>query len=212
MTWTMGKRVKGVCIALEANPFSIVVLAGGQSSRMGCDKAALPWGNGNILYNLLLRLLTLSDDVVVVSNTTRNIILPVGQVADLLTSKGPLSGIHAGLIHAKYSRVFVTACDVPFLMSEMIPIIVQSVGMHDGAVTVHKGKIEPLLACYRKSCATIIEDLIPKKQYSVLQLLDRINWVPVTCFDELDDYHFMNINTYEDYERAKVILERRKQL
>jgi len=204
--------VKGACIVLEGNRFSIVVLAGGQSSRMGCDKAALPWENGDILHNLLLKMLTLSDDILVVSNITRNIKLPVRQVPDILMSKGPLSGIHAGLFYARYSRVFVTACDTPFLKPEIIPIIVQSLESQDGAVTVRKGKIEPLLACYRKPCAAIIEELIPKEQYSVLRLLDKIHWVPVTCLDELDDCLFTNINTYSDYEKAKLILGRGKEV
>lgn len=201
--------MKGECIVLEAEPFSIVVLAGGRSSRMGQDKAVLPWGNRDFLNSMLVKLLTLSDDVVVVSNITRNLMPPIREVPDIIPQKGPLSGIHAGLVNARYARVFVTACDVPFLIPDIVHQIVNTVGIADGAVVVRKEKIEPLLACYHKSCTAVAQELLIKEKYSVMGLLDRVNWVAVTCLDELDDCYFMNVNTCEEYEKAKIILGKR---
>lgn len=195
-----------VCPVLEAESFSVIVLAGGQSRRMGRDKAALSWEHGDMLGSLLTRLLPLSDDVLVVSNTVRAIAEPVRQVPDILPSKGPLSGIHAGLMYARHDLVFVTACDVPFLVPELVPELVHAVGVADGSVAVYKEKIEPLFACYRKRCAAVIEQLLAGEHYRVTDLLAKINWVPVRQLDELDDCCFMNVNTGNDYEKAKAIL------
>lgn len=120
--------MKEECRALEAKQFSVIVLAGGQSRRMGWDKATLSWEHGDILGSLLTRLLPLSDDVLVVSNFVRTISETIRQVADIIPCKGPLSGIHAGLMYACHDLVFVTACDVPFLLPELVPQIVHSVG------------------------------------------------------------------------------------
>jgi len=198
--------VKEVCPGLAAEAFSVVVLAGGQSSRMGQDKASLPWDDRDILGSLLHRFLPLSDDVVVVSNAVRKIPENVRQVADIIPAKGPLSGLHAGLLSAHHDLVFVTACDVPFLAPELVLQLVQAVGKTDGSAVVYKNKIEPLLACYRKSCAAVIEKLLKIKQYRVTDFLAQINWAAVHQLDELDDCCFMNVNTDDDYKKAKAIL------
>jgi len=210
MIWQRGKKVKEVCLALAAKEFSVIVLAGGQSKRMGRDKAALSWEQGDILSSLVARLLPLSDDVVVVSNTVRKIPEPARQVADIIPGKGPLSGIHAGLMYARHELVFVTACDVPFLVPALVPSIVQAVGLADGSVAVYKDKIEPLFACYRKSCGPVIEQLLAAQHYRVTDLLAQIKWVPVQQLDELNDYCFMNVNTSSDYEKAREFLAKGK--
>lgn len=189
-----------------AEPFSVIVLAGGQSRRMGRDKAALSWEGGDLLGSLLTRLLPLSDDVIVVSNSNRKIPHNARQVADLIPGKGPLSGIHAGLVYARHPLVFVTACDLPFLIPRLVSHIVYSVGRADGGVAIYNGQLEPLIACYRKSCASIIEQLLVEGKYSVRDFLAKINWVEVEELDQLDECCFMNLNTVHDYEKAKTIL------
>lgn len=210
ISWHKNMKQKGVCLALEDKGFSIIVLAGGQSSRMGRDKAELSWEHGDILSSLLARLLPLSDDVIVVSNRVRSIPQSIRQVADIIPGKGPLSGIHAGLFHARHDRVFVTACDVPFLMPEIILPIVQSVGTSDGSVAVCKGQLEPLFACYRKSCSIVIEQLLATGKYRIKDLLSAIHWVPVEQEDKQADCCFMNVNTCDDYEKATAILVKRQ--
>ena len=198
--------MKEICRSLVAQKFSVLVLAGGQSKRMGRDKATLAWEQGDLLGSLLTRLLPLSDDILVISNMDRSIPKPVRQVPDLIPGKGPLSGIHAGLSYARHELVFVTACDVPFLAPKLVLQLVQAVGMADGSVAVYKEKVEPLFACYRKGCGPVIEELLVAQRYRVTDFLAQINWVPVQQSDELDDCCFMNVNTSEDYEKAKAIL------
>ena len=189
-----------------AEPFSVVVLAGGQSRRMGRDKATLSWEGGDLLGSLLTRLLPLSDDVIVVSNVQRNIPPTARQVTDLIPGKGPLSGIHAGLVYARHPLVFFTACDLPFLTSELVLQMMNSVGKADGGVAMYKGQLEPLIACYRKNCANVAEELLVAGKYSVRDFLAKINWVTVEEFEQFDESYFMNLNTDHDYEKAKVIL------
>lgn len=211
MHWHKDIQRKGVCHALEDKEFSIVILAGGQSRRMGRDKATLSWEQGDLLSSLLTRLLPLSEDVMVSSNVVRDIAPSVRQVADIIAGKGPLSGIHAGLVHARYELVFVTACDVPFLRPELVPQLVQTIGSADGSAAVYKGQIEPLFACYRKKCAPVIEQLLTAGNYRVTDFLERIHWIPVQQWDELDDCCFMNVNTRTDYENAKVMMAKGRQ-
>ncbi len=196
------------CRALEAEQFSIMVLAGGQSRRMGRDKATLSWGGNDVLGSLLARLIPLSDDVLVISNVVRDINPPVRQFPDLIPGKGPLSGIHAGLIHARHDLVFVTACDVPFLEPEIILPIVHSAKTKEGSVAIYKEQLEPLFACYHKRCSSIVAELLLAEKYRVTDFLARINWEKVEDLGHYTGDCFMNINTPTDYEKAKKILVR----
>lgn len=195
--------MKGGCFVLEAKGFSVMVLAGGKSSRMGQDKALLAWEQGNMLGSVLTRLLSLSDDVFVSTNIERKVPQGVTQIRDVIPGKGPLSGIHAGLLCARHDLVVVTSCDMPFLKPELIYPIVHSVKNADGSVAVYKGRLEPLFACYRKNCRAIIEQLLAEENYSVRNFLNHINWVAV---QQVEDCSFMNVNTYKDYEEAKARL------
>ena len=199
-----------VCHGLEAKSFSVIILAGGQSRRMGTDKAVLPWEQGSILSSLLARLFPLSDDVLVVGNIVRNLSGMVRQVADIIPQKGPLSGIHSGLIYARHDLVFVTACDVPFLVPDLVSQLVNAVGVADGSVAVYKRQVEPLFACYHKKCAGVIQQMLVERKYKVTDFLDKIDWVPVRHLDEVSPWCFMNVNTGNDYEKAKAILARGK--
>ena len=200
-----------VCLASAVKPFSVIVLAGGRSLRMGRDKADLSWEHGDLLNSLLTRLMPLSDDVIVISNTVRKIPQRARQVADVIAGKGPLSGIHAGLVYAEHDLVFVTACDVPFLVPELALELVHAVGLADGSVAVYNKQIEPLFACYHKRCTPVIEQLLKQEKYKVTDFLQNINWVTVQKLDERDDCCFMNVNTSIDYEKAKALLEKRRQ-
>lgn len=199
--------MKEVCHALVGKPFSVVVLAGGKSQRMGRDKATLAWEQSNILTSVVKRLLPLSDDVLVVSNIPRDLPAAARQVADIIPGKGPLSGIHAGLTYARHELVFFTACDVPFLVPEIVWQLVAAVGTGDGSVVVYKEKLEPLFSCYRKQCAALIPELLAAEQYRIRALLAKINWVPVHELDGLDERCFMNINTGKEYEQAQEFVQ-----
>lgn len=186
-------------------PFSVIILAGGQSRRMGKDKAGLAWGQEDVLHSLVNRLMVLSEDVVVVSHLERTLPPTVRQVADIIPGKGPLSGIHAGLTAAQHELAFVTACDTPFLEGELVLRLVEAVGEAAASVVVYKEKIEPLFACYRKSCLPILEELLLQEQYRVQAFLEQLHWVPVSNLEGLSEWCFMNVNTPEEYVQAQKI-------
>lgn len=92
-------------------PHSAILLAGGQSSRMGTDKALLQVGSRTLLAHMQ-DLLAKSGIVDVV--VSRNDGQP-GHVADIVPNRGPLGGIHAGLSACLYRRVLIIPVDMPLL-------------------------------------------------------------------------------------------------
>lgn len=184
-----------------------VVLAGGRNSRMGRDKASLPWQGSDFLQVILQKLTAVCDELIVVTNMARTEMLPnVRYVADIIPQRGPLSGIHAGLVHATTDLVFVTACDMPYLS---VAAVNHLRSLSPGWDVVAPGEaeyLEPLFACYRKTCIPVIESLLQQdiRKTQALFPLVRYRQVPLDEMKQFDpQLRFLyNINFPSDYQAA----------
>lgn len=104
-------------------PISAAVLAGGQSRRMGRDKALLPLVEGGppMLELVLQRLRQIADDVLVVaSDREEYAAFGARVVPDAFPGSGALGGIHAALQAARHEHCLVVACDMPFLSQPLL--------------------------------------------------------------------------------------------
>jgi len=188
-----------------------IVLGGGQSRRMGCDKRRLEWEGEPFLDRVSRVMNALFDEVIVVSAKTDYDCshLPVRLVTDKIPRKGSLGGLYTGLIEAKTPYVFVVACDMPFLQKECISRICLSFDIDDVLVVKLSSGIQPLHACYSKGCLPIIENMIQKEDLKIQNLIShsslKVGIIEESVFDDLDLYRrsFMNINTPADLEFAR---------
>jgi molybdenum cofactor guanylyltransferase len=184
-----------------------VVLAGGRNSRMGRDKASLPWQESDFLQVILRELASICDELIVVTNTVRPETLPnVRYVSDIIPQCGPLSGIHAGLVHASSEYAFVTACDMPYISSAAVNYICGQSPGWDAVVPGSADFHEPLFACYAKNCIAAIESLLQSNNRKTQALfpLVRCKHIPL---DELKSFDpqlrlLRNINSPADYQAA----------
>src|SRR5947209_8495270 len=102
---------------------SLLILAGGNSRRMGRDKAALPAGSLSLVEHIARRLGPVVDEVLL-STARRNAdgpALPV--VIDRYPGMGPLAGMHAGFLAANHPLVWVVACDLPDVEPALGPFL-----------------------------------------------------------------------------------------
>ncbi|WP_319404074.1 molybdenum cofactor guanylyltransferase [uncultured Anaeromusa sp.] len=184
-----------------------IVLAGGRSMRMGTDKTQLAWGRHTLLEQAVSLLRGVTDEVLVVGNLEGTYCLQgVRQVQDRYAGRGPLGGIHAGLLAAKYEAAIVLSCDMPFVTAKLAAFLVAK---SDGfaAVTPRcRGRIEPLCAVYARSCLAVIEGLLQAGENQVRQVFCKVN----TCYVEEEALQlfgdtnqlFFNLNTPQDWQEA----------
>ena len=96
-----------------------LVLAGGNSRRMGRDKTALEFEGQTLLQRTVALLQTVFPQVLVSVRSYRQDV-SVPQVIDAYPDAGPLAGLCAGLAKADTPWVFAVAADMPFLLPEII--------------------------------------------------------------------------------------------
>ena len=182
------------------NRVSAILLAGGKSSRMGRDKAALPFQGLTLLDWQIQRLQSLGVEDIMLSGLRREM-AGIRVVADEFPGRGPLSGLHACMKAAARPSCLVLSVDVPLAP---LPALAELVRVHratGGKVTLlrHGDKWEPLMGVYQSELFRDAERILQEKNTAVRRLLDE------TGFQVMDWPHdeglFLNCNTPEDYER-----------
>ncbi|MFO7151926.1 MAG: molybdenum cofactor guanylyltransferase [Bacillota bacterium] len=198
---------------IRMREFSAVVLNGGKSSRLsGQNKGLLRLGGITILERIVDVLSPLFPEVLVISNYPEQLGFLKGRCPifqDEIKGLGPLGGIYTGLKKMRFETGFFVACDMPFLNPELILTLL---GNSEGADVVcpRIGEfIEPLHAVYSKKCIAPIEDIVQNGgKRRVRDLFARVK----TRFVDLPEGRFypefLNINTWEDFEKAKGILQK----
>ena len=162
-----------------------VILAGGLSTRMGRDKASIPWGHSDILHTMLGEMAKACDTLIVVSNIPRHIAIPGVQVVpDNYPGCGPLGGIQAGLAVSATEYNFVAACDMPYINSAAIRLVADAALGYDAAVPYIAGLFHPLHAVYHSSCRPLLDEMLNKKSYRIDGLFKLVSTRKITK-DEL---------------------------
>lgn len=183
---------------------SAVILAGGESRRMGSDKSLLPWHGGRFIEHIHRLLDELFDEVIIVTNSPGLYdSIPCRKEPDIYYKQGSLAGIHSGLCHARNERIFVVACDMPFLSEEVIRALCACDRQAEVVIPRSEWGLEPLHACYAKSCLPAIEAVLDAGKKRIVGFFPEVRVVEVAAaeFQKIDPegLSFRNINTPEEY-------------
>lgn len=147
-----------------------LILAGGRSERMGCDKARLVLPDGRTLLQRqadILREAGITNVLVSVAFGSDCKLPGATLVADTQPDAGPLAGIAAGLRAAPAGMVLVLAVDMPEIRSEHLRELVFLSTNSCGVVPVRSGRCEPLAAVYPTALADSAEVALAAGQRAV---------------------------------------------
>jgi molybdenum cofactor guanylyltransferase len=205
---------------LPTHPVSAAILAGGQSRRMGTDKALLrprPDGKG-VLAIVIKAAGTVSDDVFVVApRRPAYVDLGCRLVPERALGAGPLSGVEAALRAARHDRCLVLACDLPLLSASLLHRLTTWPCDRDALVPLVPDPFidggfrpQPLVAVYERRCLSRVSALIDSGERRLGALLDRLDvcFIPPGALTEVDPdlRSFLNLNTPADLEQVLTLL------
>ena len=187
-----------------------IILSGGKSSRMGTNKALLPFRQKTNIERIKDAVATLFDDIILVTNEPETYeFLGIKTVSDIYPGKGPLAGIHAGLSASKYEENVVVACDMPFVSADLAEVLIKNLKHVDAVVPIIGGRQHPLFAAYQKKVVPEIESNLKENRLRMADLLEKVevrflegNELLAFADGNLERI-FFNMNHPEDYEHAK---------
>jgi molybdopterin-guanine dinucleotide biosynthesis protein A len=191
-----------------------IVLAGGESERMGRDKRRLEVGGQTLLARTLARLRPLVDEVLVVVRE-RGELPPVDAriVTDRYPGKGVLAGVHAGLAAARAPWAYVLAGDMPLLNADLLRAMAALADDDcDVVVPRWRGELEPLHALYRPAaCAPAAEAALQENRRRIIAFYPyvRVREIDEATVTQIDPKgrSFFNVNTSKEWHRLRRLLK-----
>src|SRR5712692_8028108 len=179
---------------------TLLVLAGGQSRRMGRPKAWLEAGNTVLLRYVVDRLAPAFSEVMgsFAEPEQMEQHLPYRVVFDRKRSAGPLAGLEAGLLSARYEVLFAVACDMPYVSQSTAELAVAAARSCDAAIPRHDGLFEPVCGAYRKTALPAIVGALDAGNYTAHDVVMDLD---VTWLESVEPAEFESLNTPADLER-----------
>ena len=192
---------------------TISIQAGGQSSRMGEDKALKPFLGRPLIQRVIDRLSPIADQMIVTTNRPDDYrFLDLRLISDLKPGRGALGGLYTAIASASHPIVAVVACDMPFASATLIEAAGRLMVEEESDVVIAKGEegYEPLHAIYRReTCLPAIEAAIEADQWKVIAWFPQVKVRVLTPeeirFHDPKGLAFWNVNTPEEFEKAEKI-------
>ncbi|MBI4418662.1 MAG: molybdenum cofactor guanylyltransferase [Ignavibacteriales bacterium] len=179
------------------------VLAGGQSTRMGTDKALIPINGKPMIAWVVDTLKSVFDNVIVVADDGSKYELPaIRVIPDVVKKSGPLGGIHAALIVAAPAPVFVMPCDMPFFPADLIREFLRKDSHKPVRILWDGTRMYPLCGLYSQAALPVIAGCLKEGR---LRMTDLVTKVGADLVNPLDDPRFnprmlVNLNSPQDFE------------
>lgn len=176
-----------------------VVLAGGQSRRMGRDKAWLPVAGRPLIEHIVNQLRPHFEQILISANDLERFSgLGLEVVPDRRSDQGPMMAVASTLIHARYEEVFFVPCDVPRVPIDLLHRLLREARTGADVVVpvTSEGRYEPLFAIYRRRLAPILDQALEQGRRRIISIYDEqtTRRVQLAQPDPL-----RNLNTIEDY-------------
>ena len=193
--------------------FSLAIIAGGQSRRMGRDKAFVDLAGKALIEHVIERSANLgqAETILITNKPAQYAHLGLPMHRDILPNKGSLGGIYTALVQAGSPEVLVLACDMPFVNTDLLRYMVDQISADiDIIVPTVDGYPQGLHAIYRRTCIEPITEQLAADRLKIIRFYDRMR---VRYLDETDyavfdpqGRSFANLNTPEELANAEQLL------
>jgi molybdenum cofactor guanylyltransferase len=197
----------------RSNQLAGFILAGGQSSRMGRDKALLELGGVPLVLHMARLLEPRVAPVTIIGPPERYTALGLHAVPDDRTGLGPLGGLATALRVSQHEWNLVVGCDLPYLTREWLDWLMARAldSTADALVPESARGLEPLCAMYRTRCLATFTAALDRGERKLTDVVARLaleritatQWKPFDASGTL----FRNMNTPAGYQQARARLE-----
>lgn len=190
-----------------------ILLAGGQSSRYGRNKALINFRGEMMIKKISTVLQAVFEKVYVVGTpwTDYSFLNGVILLEDIVAEKGPLGGLYTGLTYSDTEYNYLTACDMPFITINYLNFVLNCGGEYDILIPEYRGHLEPLAAVYRQSCLPFITDSITANYLKVKSFFPavKVRILKEAMVRQAGDPErlFYNINRQSDLKTVRKLLE-----
>ena len=191
---------------------TIVLQAGGKSTRMGTDKALLPFLGNPLIERLKTGFSDLADELLVITNNPdayQSLGIPIH--IDIIPERGALGGLYTALAVASFPAVGVIAADLPFASRDLLQDLFNKLQDSAAAAVIPSSEhgMEPLHAGYnREICLPLVLNAIEQDLWKMSSWHDQADILVLSPEETRkatkSEYTFWNLNTPDDLKQAEI--------
>lgn len=172
------------------------VLAGGRSSRMGRNKAHLPWNGTSLVEYICSEVHHVTGTVATVGGEP---VRGIRCVPDACPDFGPVSGIAAALADTAAEWNVIVACDMPFLDRNVLHLMLTQARGSAVIAETPDGRIHPLCGVWNRRALGAIQQALRDGVHRLLDVAHSVEaeTVPIGSAQALT-----NVNTPGDWAEA----------
>ena len=180
-----------------------VIFAGGKSSRMGSDKALLPFGKASSLIDYQYEKLSHCFETVYLSTKEARTQKHLPLLMDHYSVYSPLAGLVSVFEQIEVDEIFVLSVDTPFVDQSVIAQIMKTTESFDACIARNKGEVQPLCGRYSRTILPLAKHALAQNHHKMQLFLRSAH----TCYVDFDEEKaFMNLNRPQEYEAALRLL------
>ncbi|WP_027418073.1 molybdenum cofactor guanylyltransferase [Crocinitomix catalasitica] len=176
---------------------TVIILAGGKSSRMGQDKGLMFYDGQPMIQYVIEIAEQLTKDILIVSNKDDYNQFNYPVLPDIIQDKGPLAGVVTGLESSTTDLNLILTCDAPFITVEFLNWLKIRMEQFDVAIPQYENRIYPLTGYYKRTTLPVLKRHLDQNNLRIKSVIESLN----TQFIKADDFNqqnFRNLNTVED--------------
>lgn len=190
---------------------TIAIQAGGQSARMGADKALKLFLGRPLIQRIFERLTPIADEMIVTTNRPSEYsFLNTRLVTDRIVGRGALGGLYTAIASATHPFVGVVACDLPFASKMFFERATRWMVEAEADVVLVKDEkgYQPFHALYRQAaCLPIIQAALEADEWKATGWLSKVK-LRVLTQAEIESFDaqnlcFWNVNTPAEFAQAE---------
>jgi molybdopterin-guanine dinucleotide biosynthesis protein A len=178
-----------------------IILAGGESRRMGTFKPMVQYRGKPLINWVFDALQPLCSEMIIVANSGDFTGLPARLYPDNFPGQGPAAGIESGLSHCRTPLALISSCDTPNLPAGLFSFLLRSHGGYDISLVAHDGINEPLIGCFSQSVHAVFLNALLSGNSHPPRIIRQCKWHEVEVKPGSDFYKpdlFLNLNTPPD--------------
>jgi len=191
---------------MNGNNIQAYILAGGKSSRMGTEKGLVSLQGQPFIEHIIRTLKNITSNISILSNNNLYNHLGFPVFADIEKEKGPLGGIHTGLVNSNKEYNLFVSCDIPLINTQILNHLIAGINHSNNTfIASHGSNKEPLCGIYSKKNTALIKKLLDKNELSVHKALEHLNakYIDVSTEPFYNKNIFYNINSKEELKKLE---------
>jgi molybdenum cofactor guanylyltransferase len=176
-----------------------IILAGGNSLRMGEDKGLMLVNGKPMIEHIIDTVKGVVEEIIIISNNEEYDRFGYPVYPDQIKGKGPLGGIYTGLLHSKTQLSLVLSCDIPYVNDNLLNLLISHSEGYDVTIPQKDGVTHQLMGVFSKRCLITFKNAIDDNDLKLKTLFEKLN-LNIVDASQFSGRLFTNVNQKDDIE------------